>query len=121
MNEGARFTPCIREVPSFPVSESIDNCYQNASSTCTLEELCGFGGFGPSGVPSQSFRFVLPIFMHAGIIHFLMNMLTHLRLGVDLERALGTPRYVFLYMAAGIWGFVLSGMLSQNLSGMMQL
>jgi membrane associated rhomboid family serine protease len=59
--------------------------------------------------------------MHAGIIHFLMNMLTHLRLGVDLERALGTPRYVFLYMAAGIWGFVLSGMLSQNLSGMIQL
>ncbi|CAO3675373.1 unnamed protein product [Rhizopus microsporus] len=115
VNVGARFTPCIRPVPSFPSTTRISNCYQSLTDTCTVEELCGFGGF-PNGIPNQSFRLVIPIFMHAGVIHFLMNMLTHLRLGVDLERALGTPRYVILYMASGIWGFVLSAMLSQNLS-----
>lgn len=51
--------------------------------------------------------------MHAGIIHYLMNMLTHLRLGVDLERALGLPRYVMLYLGAGLFGNVLSSMLAQ--------
>jgi hypothetical protein len=117
VNTGARFTPCIRDVPSFPVTEIVHFCYQNATSTCTLEELCGFDGFGPSGIPNQSFRLVIPIFMHAGVVHFLMNMLTHLRLGVDLERALGTPRYFVLYMASGIGGFIVSAMLSQNLSG----
>jgi membrane associated rhomboid family serine protease len=115
VNEGARFTPCIRSVPSLPVSTVISSCYASSTDTCTLEELCGFGGFS-SGTPNQSFRLVLPIFMHAGIIHFLVNMLTHLGLGVDLEKALGTPRYALLYMSSGIWGFVLSAMLSQNLS-----
>ncbi|KAG1523682.1 hypothetical protein G6F52_004821 [Rhizopus delemar] len=115
VNAGARFTPCIRPVPSFPTSTLISDCYQSTTDTCTLEQLCGYGGF-PDGTPHQSFRLILPIFMHAGVIHFLMNMLTHLRLGVDLERALGTPRYVVLYMASGIYGFVLSAMLSQNLS-----
>lgn len=116
VNLGARFTPCIRPVPSFPPSTLIGNCYAEQTDTCTVEQLCGFGGFGPDGIADQTFRFVVPIFMHAGVIHFLMNMLTHLRLGVDLERELGTPRYVVLYMASGIWGFVLSAMLAQNLS-----
>lgn len=113
---GARFTPCIRPVPSFPTDTIIGNCFANETDTCTLPELCGFGGFGSSGIPDQSFRLILPIFLHAGVIHFLINMMTHLRLGADLERSLGTPRYVVLYMASGIWGFVLSAMLSQNLS-----
>lgn len=115
MNIGARFTPCIRPVPSFPSSTLISDCYKSSTDTCTVEALCGYGGF-PDDIPNQSFRLILPIFMHAGIVHFLMNMLTHLRLGVDLERALGTPRYVLLYMASGIYGFVLSAMLSQNMS-----
>ncbi|CAO3701930.1 unnamed protein product [Rhizopus stolonifer] len=115
VNIGARFTPCIRSVPSFPSSTLISDCYKSSTDTCTVEALCGYGGF-PDDIPNQSFRLILPIFMHAGIVHFLMNMLTHLRLGVDLERALGTPRYVLLYMASGIYGFVLSAMLSQNMS-----
>ncbi|RCH83361.1 hypothetical protein CU098_000869, partial [Rhizopus stolonifer] len=107
-----RFTPCIRDVPSFPTSTVISDCY-TSNQTCTVKEMCGFGGFE---TPDQNFRLILPIFMHAGVIHFLINMLTHLRLGVDLERALGTPRYVVLYMASGIGGFLLSAMLSQNLT-----
>ncbi|KAI8376700.1 rhomboid family-domain-containing protein [Choanephora cucurbitarum] len=112
VNTGGRFTPCIRPVPSFPTSNVISNCYKS-NETCTVDQLCGFEGFD---TPNQSFRLVLPIFMHAGVIHYLLNMLTHLRLGSDLERSLGTPRYVALYMASGIGGFVLSAMLSQNMT-----
>jgi len=71
-----------------------------------LEQICGLGGFKDSLVPDQSFRFVTPIFIHAGIIHYLMNMLTQLRLGAQLEKELGPLRFAILYMAAGIWGFV---------------
>ncbi|KAI7906902.1 rhomboid family-domain-containing protein [Cokeromyces recurvatus] len=119
VNIGARFTPCIRSIPSFPSTTTIGNCYKLQSDTCTLEQLCGFNGFSHGDTPDQSFRFVLPIFLHAGVIHYLINMLTHLRLGVDLERSLGTVRYMVLYMASGIWGFVLSAMFSPNLTASM--
>lgn len=114
MNTGARFTACIRAVPSLPSSTLMGYCYKSESDTCTVEQLCG--GFKTSGVPDQAFRLVLPIFLHGGVVHIIVNMLTHLRLGVDLEKALGTLRYVLLYMASGIYGFVLSAMLSQNLT-----
>ncbi|KAG0166242.1 hypothetical protein DFQ28_005495 [Apophysomyces sp. BC1034] len=119
INLGARFTPCMRSLPNVPLTTIYPDCYRSLQDTCTLEQLCGFDGFDINGQPNQSFRLVLPIFMHAGIVHFLMNMLTHLRLGVDLERSLGIPRYVLLYMASGIWGFVLSAMFSQGKSASM--
>ncbi|KAI8388055.1 rhomboid family-domain-containing protein [Radiomyces spectabilis] len=110
INMGARYTPCMRPLPGYSPSTSVTDCYRDGE-TCTLEQLCGFGGFG-GGEPNQSLRFFAPIFLHAGVIHYLMNMLTHLRLGADLECALGAPRYILLYLASGIWGFVLSAMLS---------
>ena len=84
INVGARFRPCMTEVPSldgqlwawcvvwlsFLSSPSSPNNTANpATSICTLEELCGFGGFGPAGKPDQTFRFISPVFLHAGVIH----------------------------------------------------
>lgn len=112
---GAKFTPCMRTLPEYSTSSQFSGCWTDTES-CSLEEMCGFGGFGGSA-PNQSFRFVVPIFMHAGIVHYVMNMLCHLRLGADLECLLGAPRYILLYMAAGIWGFVLSAMFNQSTSG----
>ncbi|KAI7850387.1 rhomboid family-domain-containing protein [Circinella umbellata] len=112
INMGARFTPCMRTIPEYSPTTPFSNCFHEAEQ-CTVEEMCGFGGFG--GVePNQSFRFIVPIFLHAGIVHFIMNMLCHLRLGADLECILGAPRYILLYMSSGIWGFVLSSIMSQT-------
>ncbi|KAI8582342.1 hypothetical protein K450DRAFT_228534 [Umbelopsis ramanniana AG] len=105
INLGARFVGCIRPIPEFPASATFTTCFVEGT-TCTLEQICGMGGFKDPNVPDQSFRFVTPIFIHAGIIHYLMNMLTQLRLGAQLEQELGPIRYAILYMAAGIWGFV---------------
>ncbi|CAM0138882.1 unnamed protein product [Umbelopsis sp. WA50703] len=92
-------------MPEYPPTQPIGPCY-TGSTTCSLETLCGFGGFKDPSVPDQSFRFFTPIFIHAGIIHLLMNMLTQLRLGAQLEKELGPLRFAILYFAAGIWGFV---------------
>ena len=43
-------------------------------SVGTMSDICGFGGF-PATEPNQSFRFVLPIFLHAGVLHLLLNLL----------------------------------------------
>ncbi|KAI8099606.1 rhomboid family-domain-containing protein [Halteromyces radiatus] len=111
INIGAKFTPCMRALPNISTSNVYGQCF-GPNDTCTLSQMCGLSSL--TTIPNQAYRFVSPIFMHAGIVHFLLNMLTHLRLGVDLERSLGTPRYMLLYMASGIWGFVLSAMLANE-------
>jgi hypothetical protein len=71
INTGARFTLCMKpfpEVSGIPLA-CPNNTANPVTSLCSLEDVCGFGGFGPTGVPDQSFRFVLPIFLHAGVIH----------------------------------------------------
>lgn len=71
INVGARFDPCMKTIPSLiDLPFACPNDTANPpTSLCSLESLCGFGGFGSGGVPDQSFRFVLPIFLHAGLIH----------------------------------------------------
>lgn len=60
---------CLNQTNSATLSSS--------DPTCTMSEICGFGGFeivdGPGG-PDQTFRFFVPIFLHAGILHLLVNM-----------------------------------------------
>lgn len=59
--------------------------------------------------PNQWFRFILPIFLHAGIIHIGFNMLLQLTLGREMEIAIGSWRFALVYFSSGIFGFVLGG------------
>ncbi|TKX20981.1 rhomboid-like protein 3 [Elsinoe australis] len=126
INMGARYQPCMRRMPS--VNETISwPCPSTTTSTgdgptCTLAELCGFGGLNiPSeygrdnqAQPNQWFRFITPIFLHAGIIHIGFNLLLQLTLGRDMELAIGSLRFALVYMSAGIFGFVLGGNFAAN-------
>lgn len=121
INMGARYVPCMRNIPeiqghSVEVRFSCPNS-TNTATECTLSDLCGFGGV-PNPVPNdpdqkpepnQWFRFITPIFMHAGLIHIGFNMLIQLTLGKDMERAIGPIRFFLVYMSAGIFGFVMGG------------
>ena len=82
----------------------INNCYSN-NATCTLEQLCG-------GSSNQGYRFFSPIFIHAGIIHVVVNLLIHFQVGSDLERNIGFLRFGFVYLVSGTWGFALSSLVS---------
>lgn len=127
INMGARYIPCMRSVPGVQnSSQPIDwFCPSSTSSDpddpnnqCTLSELCGFGGV-PNPVvngsiddepqPNQWFRFIIPMFLHGGVIHIGMNMIVQIFMGGDMERTIGWWRFAIVYYASGIFGNVLGG------------
>jgi membrane associated rhomboid family serine protease len=123
INMGARYVPCMHNVDAIQGSTTpIGWPCPNATSTdpskalCSLSELCGFGGVPEpefngdvkqSPEPNQWFRFITPIFMHAGLIHIGFNLLVQLTIGKEMERAIGSIRFFLVYMSAGIFGNVM--------------
>lgn len=130
INMGARYQPCmhnmdgVQNAKTLPVWWPCPNTTSTdeADNKCTLSELCGFGGVPDvhfdladgeklpnNPAPNQWWRFIVPIFLHGGIIHIAFNLLLQLTLGRDVEKLIGSIRFFIVYMAAGIFGFVLGG------------
>ena len=125
INMGSRYSPCMKTIANVqnrtdPLFWPCPNATTSSgdSVSCQLSDLCGLGGVPnpePNGSlddpnpPNQWFRFVIPIFLHAGIIHIGFNLLLQLMLGRDVELLIGSVRFALLYFAAGIFGFVLGG------------
>ncbi|CAE6432560.1 unnamed protein product [Rhizoctonia solani] len=111
INLGGRFVPCMKLVSEIPPSFNL-GCFNNTANPptelCSIETLCGFGEF-KGGDPNQWFRFITPIFLHAGIIHFALNMFAQLTLSAQVEREMGSGAFLILYASAGIFGNVLGG------------
>ncbi|KAF2470106.1 rhomboid family membrane protein-like protein [Lindgomyces ingoldianus] len=124
INMGARYPPCmhnIRDVTDFqlPIPWPCPN-QTTLDNQCSLKELCGMGSGVPDQVPGTDFkdrshepnqwwRFIVPIFLHAGLIHIGFNMLLQMTLGRDMEKEIGSLRFALVYFSAGIFGFVLGG------------
>lgn len=53
-------------------------------------------------------RFITPIFLHVSIIHIVFNLLTQVKIGIDLERTFGSLRAGILYILCGVGGNLLS-------------
>lgn len=124
---GARFTPCMHNVQDItdatsPINWPCPNTTSSDSSTytCTLSDLCGFGGIpepkydstasmSDSPEPNQWWRFIIPMFMHAGLIHIGFNLLLQLTMGREIEKSIGSIRFFLVYVSAAIFGFVLGG------------
>lgn len=56
----------------------------------------------------EFWRLICPVFLHAGVVHLLLNMLFLWWFGGPLERAFGFCRVAYIYFAAGFAGVVLS-------------
>lgn len=119
---GARYDPCMKNIPG--VQDATEPVYwpcpnsTTLNSECLLSESCGFSGVPnphPGGslddkpAPNQWFRFITPMFLHAGFIHIGFNQLVQLTMGADMERMIGVWRYTLTYLASGIFGFVFGG------------
>jgi len=120
VNMGARYVPCMHNVEAIQGSTiQISWPCPNTTTTdgvCSLSELCGFGGIpepkyngdvDQKPEPNQWFRFITPIFMHAGLIHIGFNLLLQLTIGKEMERAIGSIRFFLVYISAGIFGNVM--------------
>jgi membrane associated rhomboid family serine protease len=127
INMGARFVPCMHNVQGvqsstvkidWPCPNTTTSDPTNPSQQCTLSDLCGFGGvteplydgdINQSPQPNQWFRFITPIFLHAGLVHIGFNLLLQLTMGREMEKAIGSIRFFLVYLSSGIFGFVMGG------------
>ena len=117
INMGARYVPCMRATPeiqdkaiNWPCPNSTSSDPSSPDYSCTLSQLCGFSDHHTvSEHPNQWFRFIIPMFLHAGFIHIAFNMLIQLTLGRDMEKDIGPFRFALVYLSSGIFGFVLGG------------
>ncbi|EXJ55583.1 hypothetical protein A1O7_08511 [Cladophialophora yegresii CBS 114405] len=117
INMGARFVPCMRvtpgvqdspDPPTWPCPNTTTSDPNSPSNHCDLKALCGFSGFSDEH-PNQWFRFIIPMFLHAGLIHIAFNLLLQLTMGREMEKAIGSIRFAIVYFSSGIFGFVLGG------------
>jgi rhomboid protease GluP len=65
--------------------------------------------FGPAifGL-HEWYRLVTAMFLHGGLIHIGVNMMSLMQLGPALEELYGSARYLFLYVLTGAFGFLAS-------------
>ncbi|KAK2776975.1 hypothetical protein FQN53_002441 [Emmonsiellopsis sp. PD_33] len=132
INMGARYVPCMRNeegvqdsknefngIVPFPCPNTKSSDPEDKNNQCQLSDLCGFtastrvpdpkpnGSLEQKPEPNQWFRFIIPMFLHAGLIHIGFNMMAQLTIGADMEKEIGWWRYGIVYFASGIFGFIL--------------
>jgi rhomboid protease GluP len=54
------------------------------------------------------YRLITAMFLHGGLIHIGVNMMSLMQLGPVLEELYGSARYLFLYVLTGAFGFLVS-------------
>ncbi|KNE67514.1 hypothetical protein AMAG_11972 [Allomyces macrogynus ATCC 38327] len=127
---GARFAPCMRDSTLLSVpsrgNSSIGCTWPAAPLASGGIHQCGFldlcGQFVSSSTPAnqvtanQGFRFILPMFLHAGFVHLLMNLSVQLSLVKSLEMDWGWWRIAPVYILSGIFGFLFGGAFSPEFS-----
>jgi len=87
----------------------------------SLANIWGFGGVDTNVIidmggkyaqriveANQWWRFITPIFLHVSIPHIVFNLLSQVKVGIDLERSFGSIRVGILYVLCGIGGNLLS-------------
>jgi membrane associated rhomboid family serine protease/Tfp pilus assembly protein PilF len=88
-----------------------------AGGSTSTEVLLDFGAaYLPYFRQGQYWRLVMPIFLHIGWLHILLNMYALYILGPLLERVYGYGRFAFIYIGAGMAGSYLSMRMSGDIS-----
>jgi rhomboid protease GluP len=72
--------------------------------------------FRPAIYGGQWWRLVTAVFLHAGLLHIGMNLWCIVDLGPEVESLFSTAKFVVLYLATGVCGFLLSTWWSAGLS-----
>ena len=109
---GGKFVPCMKRNETITDPECELGAVEQCEFYNNIQSICKMGGFATINSPGQWWRFITPIFLHVGIIHLLLNMIMLVRTGIALERLIGTPRMIVLYMLSGIGGNIFSALMA---------
>lgn len=82
-------------------------------SSSTLEKL-GALEWGKVVHGNQGWRLITCIWLHAGVIHLLANMLSLVFIGIRLEQQFGFVRVGLIYLISGLGGSILSSLFIQR-------
>ncbi|KAG1362303.1 RHOMBOID-like protein 2 [Cocos nucifera] len=129
----------VANVAMFVVTMYVNNCphHPNLYGSCVLGFLHRFSFqplrqnplFGPSSSTlqklgalewervvhqHQGWRLVTCIWLHAGVVHLLANMLSLLFIGIRLEQQFGFVRIGTIYLLSGFGGSILSSLFIRN-------
>lgn len=81
------------------------------------ETLLAFGAKDPVRLAAGEYwRLLAPMFIHIGIIHFVVNSYMLYVIGYQLERILGARWFLLIYLASGFGGNIASAVFSVNMS-----
>lgn len=75
----------------------VDNAMLRNSS-CSLQDICGMSDFSSTATPDQSFRFFTSLFVHSGVLHYLLNALLLWLFAADLEKVMNPIRFACGYL-----------------------
>lgn len=64
--------------------------------------------YGPLIKSGEWWRLITPIFLHVGIVHLLLNLLTQVTVGWSLEKTYGFYRIAPIYFISGVIGNIFS-------------
>ncbi len=88
-----------------------------AGGTQDLAVLVAFGAnFGPLVAAGDTWRLVASIFLHAGLLHLVLNAWALFVLGRNLEAFYGAWRFLAIFLLSGVAGAAGSAWISQAIS-----
>jgi membrane associated rhomboid family serine protease len=70
--------------------------------------------FGDLIEQGQWYRLVTPIFLHAGLLHLMMNLFALKNIGVPAENEFGHLKILFIFILSGIFGVLMSNLFAPN-------
>ena len=82
---------------------------RGAGAIADPETLVSWGGnFGPRTTNGEWWRLVFSTFINTGVIQMAVNMISLAQIGLILERIVGRAAFAGVYLAAGVFGSLLS-------------
>jgi rhomboid protease GluP len=82
----------------------------------SVESLIVWGGnLREITLGGQPWRLLTSVFLHGGLFHLLLNMYALLHIGGLLESKFGKNRYLFTYIATGLFASIASILVNDNI------
>ncbi len=92
---------CLMSDGGFKLSLSLSGAFRTST-------LLRFGVMYSDLVYDEPWRLLASVFIHLGILHLGLNLMSFVSLGRSLEPHFGSARFLLLYVITGILGFVAS-------------